>query len=106
MPDLTGFGRVTKDPGAYDYAHLGTAAGTTTIFSNSCFLSHIQINNGALGTVIIYDSVGTSLNVIGSVAIQSLSGTQPPQALLYKVRTKQGLTISNTANLDLTVAAV
>lgn len=105
MPDLSANTKVTKDPGVYDYTHMGTAAGTTTIARQSTFLSHIQVNRrAASGAIIVYDSVGTSTNVVGSIVL----GTQTfsdPTPFIYKVRTNNGLTISNTGDIDLTVAS-
>lgn len=96
----------TTDPGVYKYVHIGTAAGTTQIGpSQPILLGYVQINSLALGTVVAYDSAGTSANVIGSVAITSLPGSAPVAPLLFrKIATKTALSISNTANLDLTVA--
>lgn len=95
----------STDPGVYKYNHIGTAAGTTTVVNQPALCGYVQINNAALGTVVVYDSAGTSASVIGSVAITSTPGSAaiiPP--LFRKLATKTGLTVSNTAGLDLTVA--
>ncbi len=96
----------SSDPGVYKYVHLGTAAGTTQIGpTQPILIGYVQLNNIALGTLVAYDSTGTSANVIGSVAITSVSGSAPLAPQLWPhLATKTALAISNTANLDLTVA--
>lgn len=93
----------STDPGVYKYNHIGTVAGTTTVVNQPALCGYVQINNMALGTIVVYDSVGTSANVIGSVAITSTPGSAPIAPLFRKLATKTGLTISNTAGLDITV---
>lgn len=105
MPDLSAAHFVTRDPGAYDLTHLGTAAGTTTILSTPGFLSHITFNTrAASGTVIVYDSAGTSGTVIGTISLGSQTFSDPIP-FVYKGRTNNGLTVSYTAALDLTVSS-
>lgn len=96
----------STDPGVYKYMHLGTAAGTNQVGGTQPILiGYVQINTLALGTVVAYDSPGTSGTVIGSVAITSVSGSAPlAHPLWAKIATKNALCISNTANIDLTVA--
>lgn len=96
----------TRDPGVYKYAHLGTAAGTTQVGpTQPILIGYVQINSLALGTIVAYDSTGTSTAVIGSVAITSLPGSAPvAHPLFRKLATQTALCITNTANLDLTVA--
>lgn len=96
----------SQDPGVYKYVHLGTTAGTTQIGpTQPILIGYVQINSLALGTIVAYDSTGTSAAVIGSVAITSLPGSAPVGIPLWKhITTKTALAISNSANLDLTVA--
>lgn len=96
----------STNPGVYKYVHLGTAAGTTQIGPNQPILiGYVQINSHALGTIVAYDSTGTSTNVIGSTAITSVSGSAPLGFPLWQnLATKNALAITNTANLDITVA--
>ncbi len=111
MPDLTSQGFVTNDPGSYDYTHMGTAAGTSVISTRPNFFSHIQFNiRSASGTVIIADAVSTAIAatttaIIGTIILgtQTFSDAVP---YVYKVRTKNGLVVTNSANVDLTVAAI
>lgn len=111
MPELANQKTVNRDPGCYDYTHMGTAAGTSVISTNPCFLSHIQVNNrAASGTIILQDAVSTAIGatttaVLGTIVL----GTQTfsdPIPFVYKVRTKNGLVVTNSANVDLTVAAI
>lgn len=104
--DVSGAVSWSTDPGAYKATHLGTAAGTAVIYPFPAFLSHIQINTrAASGVIVIYDSNGTSTNVIGSITLGSQTFSDPVP-YIYKAATRTGLTISNTANLDLTVLAL
>lgn len=110
--DQAGYATPSTDPGVYKYTHLGTAAGTAQIGPQQPILiGYVQINSLALGTVVAFDCAGTAgtaaSNVIGSIAITSLPGSAPVAPQLFKhLATKQGLVITNTANLDLTVASL
>jgi hypothetical protein len=112
MPDLQTQGFVTRDTGVYDYTHMGTAAGTSVVNIRPCFLSHITINQRpASGTIILYDAISTAIAatttaVIGTIILGTQTFSDPPPHLLYKVRTKNGLVVSNSANIDLTVSAI
>jgi hypothetical protein len=111
MPDLAAQGFFTQDPGVYSYTHLGTAAGTTVIARQPAFLSHIQINQRpASGTIILYDAVSTAIAATTTALIGTIIlGTQTfsdPIPFVYKVATKNGLVVNNSANIDLTVAAL
>lgn len=102
---------VSRDPGCYDYTHLGTAAGTTVIAQAPNFFSHFQINQRpASGTIIMYDAISTTIAATTTAVIGTfVLGTQTfsdPIPSVYKVRTKNGLVIYNSANIDLTVAAI
>lgn len=99
MPDLTAHTFVTHDPGAYDYRLVGTAAGTTTISNEPCFLKGINIPVWVSGaSYIIYDSVGTSSTVIGTVTLGTSPLVNPPGLIEFDVATKNGLTVTNAAN--------
>ncbi len=60
-------------------------------------------NRVASGTITIYDSVGTSLNVIGTIAVGTSTFADPPGLFEYNVATKNGLTVVNSANQGATV---
>jgi hypothetical protein len=99
MPDLTAFTRDTKDPGAYDYSLVGTAAGTTTISAEPCFFQGVLIpTRVASGVITIYDSVGTSLVVIGTITLGTQTFSDPQNSYIFKVATKNALTVVNSAN--------
>lgn len=113
MPDVSQGPQTfrTHDRGCYDYTHMGTAAGTSLISAYPTFLSHIQINQRpASGTIIIADAASTAIAatttaLIGTIILgtQTFSDGLP---FVYKVRTKNGLVVSNSANIDLTVSAI
>ncbi|MHB9161549.1 MAG: hypothetical protein ACYC6W_11805 [Nitrosotalea sp.] len=96
----------STNPQVFKYVHLGTVAGTTQIGpTQPILIGYLQINSHALGTVVVYDSPGTSGTVIGSVAITSVSGSAPLGFPMFaSLATKNALCVSNTINLDLTVA--
>lgn len=112
MPELAPQGFFSKDPGVYDYTHLGTAAGTTVVLTTPGMLSHITINTrSATGTIVAYDAVSTAIAatttaLIGTLSLGTQTNTDPAASFLYKVRVKNGLVVSNTANIDLTVVAI
>lgn len=98
------------NPQVFKYVHLGTAAGTTQIGPQQPILiGYVQINSHALGSIVLFDCAGTagtaSSNLIGSTSITSVSGSAPMGFPMWaSITTKSGLVITNTANLDLTVA--
>ncbi len=99
MPDLTQQAFVTTDPGAYNYTLIGTVAGTTTIQSEPVFFKGLVITKWASGqTHVIYDSIGTSGTVIGTVVM----GTSPlvnPQGLIeFDIATHNALTVTNAGD--------
>ena len=96
----------TTSPGVFKYLHLGTAAGTQQVGpAQPILVGYVQINSHALGTIVAYDSTGTSTSVIGSVAITSVSGSAPVGYPLWQnIATKTSFALSWTGNLDLTVA--
>ena len=107
----------SQDAGAYKAWHLGTAAGTTQIANQPAFFSHIQINQrAASGTIAMYDAgtaalTGTGLSgTAGSLIAYIIFGTQTnsdnPPPYTYKIATRTGLSICNSANIDFTVAAL
>ena len=104
MPDLTQAGFITKDPSAYNYTLVGTAAGTTTIQSESTFFKGIVIpTRVASGVITIYDSIGTSTNVIGTITLGTQTFSDPPPMYEYDIATDNALTVVNSANLGCTV---
>ncbi len=106
----------SQDYGAYNASHFGTAAGTAQVSLYPAFLSHIQVNQrSALGTIVIYDCgtnalTGTGLTgTAGSLIANIILGTQTfsdPIPFVYKTKTKTGLSVCWSANIDFTVAAL
>lgn len=92
----------TQDLGVYKGTALGTVAGTTTLANNPAFLSHVNITNGvASGAITLYDSAGTSVNVLGTINLGTSIGFDLPKTIHLKWQTKTGLTIVNSANVGL-----
>jgi len=99
MPDLTVAGKSVKNPGVYDYSLVGTAAGTTTIMSEPGVLSSVVITTRvASGAITLYDSIGTSSNVIGTITLGTQTFSDPPMPFVFNLRTKTALTVVNSAN--------
>lgn len=89
---------------AYKYMHMGTAAGTQIVSRQPSLLHAIVVNDrAASGVVMVYDSIGTSTNVVGSITFGTNTGLDPFGPWVYNAQLGTALTISNTANLDLTV---
>lgn len=100
MSDVSAQGFVTTDPGVYDYTLIGTAIGTPSISKVPCFFRGIIFpNRVASGSVVIYDSPGTSGTVIGTIALGTQTFSDPPPLYEFNVRTKNGLSVVNSANL-------
>lgn len=107
MPNLTSQTLPTVNGMLFDYTNIGTAAGTTTIYQEPCILGAVIVTRRKeSGVAVIYDSVGTSGTVIGTIAMGTQTFSDPPAPFVFNVRTKNGLTISNTADFGLTVAAI
>lgn len=99
MPDITAFGLKTEPINVYDYKIVGTAAGTTTIKSEPGFLLGIVIpTRVASGVITIYDSIGTSGTVIGTITLGTQTFSDPPPTYWFNVRTKNALTVANSGN--------
>lgn len=99
MPDVTAAAFVTRDPTAYDYTLVGTAAGTTTIKSSPAFFKGLVITKWTSGqTHIIYDSAGTSGTVIGTVVLGTSPLVNPPGLIEFDVATKNALTVTNAGD--------
>lgn len=99
MPDVTPQFVRTKDPTAYDGSIVGTAAGTATIQSQPCFFKGILIPaRVASGAITIYDSIGTSTSVIGTITLGTQTFSDPPPLYEFNIATKTGLTVVNSAN--------
>lgn len=100
--DQAYMGRISQDTGAYNGTAIGTAAGTTVLSQQPAFLSHINITNRiASGSIIFYDSNGTSANNLGTYIIGTATNFDAPNTLIFKWATRNGLTIVNTANVGL-----
>lgn len=105
MADLGGTVLSTNTPQVYDYVNTGTVAATTTVSSYPCVLHLITVTQGvASGKVIIYDSIGTSGTVIGSVVLGTQAVSNLNSTYTFDVRTKNGLTVENTGNLGAVVS--
>lgn len=99
MPDITPQTFVTRDPGAYDSTLIGTAAGTTTISKEPCFFQGIMIPTFLSGAAyIIYDSDGTSTNVVGTITMGTSPTNNPPALYEFKRAMRNALTVTNAAN--------
>ncbi len=96
----------TQDPGVYRGTYLGTAAGTATVSNLPTFVSHMQILQRAAGagTVIWYDSVGTSASAIGTYIMGTQTNTDTPPTIMLKHNTVNALTVVNSAGVALYVA--
>jgi|GEM_PF-6273542 len=87
-------------PTVFDYSRIGTVAGTTTISKESYYLHSITVTHRkASGQFIIYDSAGTSGTVVGTIVLGTNTADDPQASYVIDVRTKNGLTITNTADL-------
>ncbi len=99
MADLTGTNKISNTPPILDYRNIGTAAGTTTLLSESGYLGHVNITRRvASGVIVLYDSVGTSGNVIGTIALGTQTFSDPPPTYTFNFRTTNGLTVVNPAD--------
>jgi hypothetical protein len=100
MPDVAGLGFATNDPKLYKSTLIGTAVGTPAISQTSCFFRGIMFpNRVASGSVVIYDSPGTSGTVIGTILLGTQTNTDPPPLYEFNIRTNNGLSVVNSANL-------
>ena len=96
---------VTKMPAVFDYTSVGTAAGTTTVHSYPCFIHSVTVGvRVASGNIIIYDSVGTSGTVLGTISCGTQTYGDAPSTYILDVRTKNALTVANTANLGAVIS--
>ncbi len=97
---------LTQTPPIFDYKNIGTAAGTTTIASEPYFLHTVTITKRvASGRIIIYDSAGTSGTVVGTINCGTDTAGDAPSTYIFDVRTKNGLTVENSADLGAVVSA-
>jgi hypothetical protein len=95
---------ILTTPQAFDYTRIGTAAGTTTISHEPYYVHAVTITHRkASGNVILYDSIGTSTSVIGTI-VMGTNTADDPQSYILDVRTKTALTISNTADFGCVVS--
>jgi len=104
MPDLSAQRNTTVSPRVLDGTYIGTAAGTTTILSQPGYIGAITVNQrAASGAIVVFDSIGTSGTILGSIVL----GTQTfsdPQSYPFNFRTRNGLSVSNSANVGITVS--
>jgi hypothetical protein len=98
--DLSTSSFITKDPGVYKSTLIGTAVGTPAIASSPVFFKSIFFpNRVASGSVVIYDSPGTSGTVIGTIVLGTQTNTDPPPPYEFNMRTNNGLSVVNSGNL-------
>ena len=98
--DQAYMGRISQDTGAYNGTALGTAAGTAILSQQPAFLSHINIlSRAASGSIIFYDSIGTSANTLGTYVLGTATTPDNPPTINLKWRTTKALSIAWTANL-------
>jgi len=97
MPSLTSDGKVTNVPRILDYRNIGTAAGTTNICPEPCYIEGIQVTTRkASGVFTIFDS-GTNTNPVGTITLGTNTADDPPYIPL-NFRLNTGLTIGNAAD--------
>lgn len=102
MPDVTLASFVTDDPTAYDSTIVGTAVSTATVSSEPCFFKGFLVNNRvASGSVTIYDSIGTSTNVVGTIVMGTQTFSDPPPLYEFDRVMKNALTITTSANMGI-----
>lgn len=88
---------VLKTENQYSYFHyLGTTTGT--VKSAGGLLHAIVVNTTGTAATTIYDSVGTSATVIGI-----LKAAVAEQSFTYNVECATGISVANTAAVDITV---
>jgi hypothetical protein len=104
MPALDAAGITTRNPKVYDYTRIGTAIGTATILNKPGLLHGIHIGNRvASGSIVLYDSIGTSGTIIDTILLGTQVFSDPISGYIYDIRTKNGLTAVNSANLGAVV---
>lgn len=108
MPDLTARGSVSDTvQGFFNYTLVGTALGTVTISTEPTLLHSIFFPTRVAGSIVtLYDSVGTSGTVIGTITLGTQPGYDPAGPYILDYRTKNGLTVVNSANLGVLVANI
>jgi hypothetical protein len=106
--DWTGQGFWTNEaPPSYKYTSIGSAAGTTTVCTAPAILhSIVVVGRAASGTLIMYDSVGTSGTVIGTLIIGTNTSNDPPPAYIFDAQCKNALSVSNSANTAIVVLSL
>lgn len=108
MPDVTAHAKSVRNPGVFDYVSLGTAAVTATVLTEPGVIGGIYVNRRAPSVnIIVYDSVGTSTSVIGTIAFGTSTFNlieASPIPFYANIRTKNGLTITCPADVGITVA--
>lgn len=96
MPNLSGRDPLYVTPAICDYTNIGTTAGTTTISSEPCYIERITITSPvASNSFVLFDSDGTSANVIGTITGGTATSTNPYH-IDFGFRTQHGLTIAHT----------
>ena len=106
--DWAGGGFWTNEaPPSYKYTLIGTAAGTATVCTAPSVLhSILVVGRTASGSITMYDSAGTSLNVIGTIVIGTATNLDPPPPYTLDAQCKNGLTVVNSANVSAIVLSL
>jgi len=92
-------------PQVFDYSRIGTVAGTTTISQEPYYIHSVTVTHRkASGNIILYDSVGTSGTVVGTLVMGTNTADDPATTYILDVRTKNGLTVANTVDLGCIVS--
>ena len=104
MPALDAQGLVTVAPRVLDGTYIGTAAALATVLQRPGYIGGITVNRrAASGAIIVYDSIGTSANVLGSIVLGTQTFGDGP-FYPFNLRTKNALTVSNPADVGITVS--
>ena len=75
-----------------------TTAATTTVSARPCYLSHIVVNGGTMGTVTIWDNNATTGAAVATIA-SPLAG----QHYVYDAAMVYGLKVVTADNTNITV---
>lgn len=99
----TGVLEVAPSPGSY---HELSSAATTTIKATGGILYKIVVNTPASETVTIYDVASASCSGTpgsGKLASITLTTSVPPGAIVYDLKTANGICVVTSSTADITV---
>ncbi len=96
MPDISDQGFVTRQPGVFTSTIIGTAVGTTTVSKYPGYVDGLLITHRpASATFVLYNSEGTSTNVLGTIVMGTSTTEDPPPYIRFP-RAFNKLTIAST----------